>query len=147
MIGKEIFENNNIFIDTAPFIYLIEKHPVYFNTIYSIAELFDAGKLSVITSVITLTEVLVIPFKEKNDTLITAYKNLIKNSDNFHLLEITSSIAEKAAQVISTYNLKTPDGIQIASAIEFSADIFLTNDSKLKRITEIQVITHDEMIN
>lgn len=39
------------------------------------------------------------------------------------------------------YNLKTPDAIQLATAMENNTDVFLTNDERLKRVKEIEVLT------
>jgi len=45
------------------------------------------------------------------------------------------------------YGLKTPDSIQVATAIYTSADYFLTNDIRLKAIKEIETLVLDELIS
>ncbi|GAG74921.1 unnamed protein product, partial [marine sediment metagenome] len=40
----------------------------------------------------------------------------------------------------------TPDAIQIATSLEAKADIFITNDSTLKKISEIKVLLLSEML-
>lgn len=50
-------------------------------------------------------------------------------------------MAETAAQLRAKYGLKTPDALQIATALEHHADYFLTNDHRLNSVTEINVIT------
>jgi predicted nucleic acid-binding protein len=42
--------------------------------------------------------------------------------------------------VRATHNLKTPDAIQIATALAQKADFFLTNDAKLSRLPQPQVL-------
>ncbi|MDY0201998.1 MAG: hypothetical protein RBR40_13535 [Tenuifilaceae bacterium] len=42
------------------------------------------------------------------------------------------------------YALKTPDAIQLASALISLSDFFLTNDLRLKNVNEIEVITLDD---
>lgn len=44
------------------------------------------------------------------------------------------------------YGLKTPDSIQIATAVNASADYFLTNDIRLKAVKEIEILVLDELI-
>ena len=61
-------------------------------------------------------------------------------------------MAEKAAELRAKYDgnglkLKTPDAIQIATGILNEAEIFLTNDTDLKQIEEIEVIVLDEITN
>lgn len=43
------------------------------------------------------------------------------------------------------YNIHTPDALQVATAIERQADYFLTNDLRLKAVTEIKGITIAEL--
>jgi predicted nucleic acid-binding protein len=43
----------------------------------------------------------------------------------------------KASYLRATYTLRTPDAIQLATAIYSQADFFLTNDKQLSAITEI----------
>lgn len=56
-------------IDTAPFIYFIEKHPKYVDVVRPVFAEIDAGRIEAITSTITLLEVLVHPFKTNNDAI------------------------------------------------------------------------------
>jgi predicted nucleic acid-binding protein len=39
------------------------------------------------------------------------------------------------------YNVRVPDAIQIAAALETDAAAFLTNDNELKRVDEIPILT------
>lgn len=54
-------------------------------------------------------------------------------------------LAEQAADLRARYNLRTPDAVQIATAIDTGCDAFLTNDIALKRVTEICVIVLSEL--
>jgi len=60
------------------------------------------------------------------------------------ILDVTLNVAIKAAELRAKYNLRTPDAIQIATAIEHKSDYFLTNDTQLKSIPEIAgvVLSH-----
>ena len=53
---------------------------------------------------------------------------------------LSFSIAEKAASLRAVQNLKTPDAIHIATALDQKADFFLTNDAKLPRLPQPQVL-------
>ena len=66
---------------------------------------------------------------------------------NIRLIEISEDIADRAGKLRGKYpNLKTIDAIQISSAIEINADIFLTNDKKLKKIKEINLLVLKEYL-
>jgi predicted nucleic acid-binding protein len=43
------------------------------------------------------------------------------------------------------YNLRTPDALQISAALETSCQAFLTNDTQLKRVTELRMLILDEL--
>lgn len=51
-------QGSRICIDTAPFIYFIEKDPKYLDIIRPLFAEIDAGKIHAVTSTITLLEVL-----------------------------------------------------------------------------------------
>jgi predicted nucleic acid-binding protein len=140
----ESFTNRRIFLDTAPLIYYIEDS-AYFSK--SLSELFIAveeQKCVLISSVITLAEVLVLPLREGRQDLVEKYESILTNSQSVIIADINLEIAKITAQLRAKYSLKTPDAIQIGAAIFHSADYFLTNDKRLKSIKEVNVITLDD---
>ena len=58
------------------------------------------------------------------------------------LVELNSEIASLFAQIRADYGIKTPDAVQLASAIYAKADLFVTNDDRLSRFEneECQVL-------
>jgi len=144
----DIIQNKTIFIDTAPLIYYIEDN----NKSYSkILDLFFEMNLKMrtqlITSTISLLEVLVIPFKTNNSELAEKYKQLLCHSNTFKMWGVDTEIATKAAELRAKYRLKTPDSIQIATAICHFSDFFLTNDKQLKILSELNILIIDELID
>jgi len=68
-------------------------------------------------------------------------------SERFSVLPITVEIAELAADLRARYNLRTPDALQVATALAHRCEAFLTNDARLKRVAEIRVLTLEELRN
>lgn len=136
---------NKLFIDTAPFIYFIEEHKKYLTFIKPIFTKIDNFNIIATTSTITVIEVLVQPIKEGNKNLENKYLEILKHNANLEIIPIDINIAEKAAEIRSKYDIKTPDAIQIASAIVHNCDSFFTNDTKLKRVKEINIITLNDL--
>lgn len=65
----------------------------------------------------------------------------IKFGRHINLIDISVDIAEKAGCLRGKYtNLRTMDALQISAAITIGADVFLTNDIKLKQVKEINAI-------
>lgn len=58
---------------------------------------------------------------------------------------MSPAIAEKAAQLRATYNIQTPDSIQMATAIRGGASFFLTNDARLPSLPGLEVLVLEEL--
>lgn len=134
------FYGKTIGIDTAPIIYFIEKG-IYFKIVRSFFEKLLEGHFRAITSTITLLEVLVQPYRYENKNLLKEYREILLYADNLSIVPVSNEIADKAAELRARYRIRTPDAIQVATAIHGEASLFLTNDKTLKKILEIDVIT------
>jgi predicted nucleic acid-binding protein len=133
-------------LDTAPLIYFIEKHPVYLPLVHPFFEAIDRGDLQVVTSTLTLTEVLVYPYRQGDSVLVQEYSRILQYARNLRLLPVTSAIAAEAARLRASFGLKTPDALQLASAREGGAQSFLTNDAGLTTIPGLQLIHLDSLL-
>ena len=140
MVIKQL-QNTNLFLDTAPLIYFIEGHSVYQEKLEKLFQLNDEGYFKFLTSSVTRLEVLVKPLKDGETKIVEQYKTILTSAEGINIFEITISIAVKAAELKAKYGLRTPDALQVATSIEHEADYFLTNDFRLKNVTEVKVIT------
>lgn len=139
-------KQKSVFIDTAPLIYFIEGHSQYQAPLKELFIFADSGQLTFITSTITLIEVLVKPYMAGRTDVAAQYQQLLLNSPGIDLYDVNSTIATKSAELRAEYQLKTPDAIQLATAIENNADYFLTNDIRLKKVTTIKVLVLDDLL-
>ncbi len=133
-------------IDTAPLIYFIEAHPTYDNLVAPFFQQIDTGNLQGVTSVITLAEILSLPIQQGNLQLQTQYRTLLLSSAHFEVHNVDVKIAEYAAELRAKYRLRTPDALQVSTAISTGCQAILTNDKNWKRVTELQVIIVDELL-
>ena len=130
-----------IFIDTAPLIYLLEGQSTVSDQVeIQLGQWISTGK-TLITSTMTLLELLVIPKKQGDNRMVRKYRALLTDLLSEPLVPLTESIAEMAAEIRGTNGFKTPDSIQLATAVHSGADIFFTNDLRLANYTEIEVLT------
>ena len=144
----DVVKHKRIFIDTAPLIYYIEDtHESYSKALDIFFELNSKMQVQLTTSTISLLEVLVIPLKTKNFELAEKYKFLLCQSNTFKVWNVDVEISAKAAELRAKYRLKTPDAIQVATAICSSSDYFLTNDKQLKIVSELRLLILDELID
>jgi predicted nucleic acid-binding protein len=133
-------------LDTAPLIYFIEENPNYLDITDAFFEAMFCGDFSVVTSVLTITEVLVYPLRQGNTALAQQYREILFNSQGLTTTEVSPDIAENAAQLRANYNLRTPDAIQMATAIRGGASFFLTNDARLPSLPALTVLVLDTLI-
>lgn len=136
------------FIDTAPFIYYIEGsigNPEYSKKTGDFFRQSYENDKVIVTSVITLEEYKVFPYRNNQKGLIDIFEKLIK-SLNIQIIDIDRRIADKAARIRAEYKtFKAMDALQLATSCLLDCDLFLTNDKQLKQFTEIKCVTMDEL--
>ena len=138
-------------LDTSPFIYFMEENPKYISKVAEIFSEISNGSIFGISSYLSLLEVLVKPMKDEARDIALQYRDLMLGSTSLRLYPLDERVAEEAANLRAKYDgngfkIKTPDAIQIATGLLNGADVFLTNDSALKKIREIKVMILDEMV-
>lgn len=133
LVGKRVYVDTNILI------YLFEGFPEYRHLIQEIADCVDNDEMTLFTGEITIAEIMVMPFKRNDKNLIRLYTEALKNEDFITLIPTTQEVYLKTAFLRATFpKMKTPDSIQVASAIEGNTDVFITNDAGIKTPNEIE---------
>ncbi|KAM3099325.1 type II toxin-antitoxin system VapC family toxin [Phormidesmis sp. 146-35] len=134
-------------LDTALLIYLIEQNETYLKVVRTFFQAMSRGDFQVVTSTLTLTEVLVHPLRAGNIELVEQYRDIILDQESLTTVSISAEIAEVAAQLRATRNLRTPDAIQVATAIREGATFFLTNDRRLSTVPDLEVLVLNELLS
>ncbi|HEY0782654.1 MAG TPA: type II toxin-antitoxin system VapC family toxin [Thermoanaerobaculia bacterium] len=127
-------------IDTSPLIYLAESHPAYGPSMRALIGHVEANGVELVTSTITLTEVLTLPLRHGAELIVQAYRDILLDSRYLRLVSTDVAAAEEAARLRARYRLKTPDAIQLAVALQAGCDAFLTNDQDLGRVQDLRVL-------
>jgi predicted nucleic acid-binding protein len=144
-IADAIRDVSVAFLDTGPVIYFVEKNPQYNAVVRSFFDQIDQGVISAVTSPVTLAECLIMPLRSNLTTLQQDYTQLITNGSNTTLATINHRAGLWAANLRAKYNLRLIDALQIGVALDMNCDIFLTNDSMLRRVVEINTIMVDDL--
>lgn len=134
-------------MDTNLFIYAFEQHPQYGEIVKSILDKVEEGVVEAVTSTITLTEILTNPIREGNQMLEKRYRLLFTHFPNLAVVPVDVSVAEQAAYLRGKYRFKTPDALILASSIVYGAKLFITNDQRMKKVTEIHTMSINEVNN
>jgi len=138
-------KNQKIAIDTMIFVYAFEDHPAHASFLRSFFSALEKGEMESVTSSVTITECLTQPYRVKDFTLAAQYMVLFRNFPHLSVVPVTDDIAERAAFLRASQNLKTPDALQLATALLSGANFFLTNDQSLSSIQDIPILILDRL--
>lgn len=128
-------------LDSMIFIYQFSDHPKYAPLSHIVFELLEEKKIQAVTSTITIAEVFVQPEKEKNQMIISEYEKVFQILPNLEIISVNWQLARLSAKIRALYPyIKTPDALQISSALLTNCPVFLTNDEKLKKIELLKVL-------
>jgi predicted nucleic acid-binding protein len=130
----------SLFLDTAPVIYYVEKNPIYLERVKEIFGRLDKGSLTAVTSPVTLSEALVHPMRQKLAAQQQDFVDLIVAGRSVRFVPIECAAAIRAAELRAKYNLSLTDALQISTALTGSCEAFLTNDFRLKKVSEIRIV-------
>lgn len=127
-------------VDTSIFIYFIEEHPRFLPLIEPLFMEADKGLRELVTSALTLLEVLVVPYRSGDQLLARRYEALLTQSRGVRVAEISRDHLRAAAQLRAATSIKTPDSLQLVAAMAAGCAIFLTNDRDLPTIPGIRIL-------
>ena len=138
-------EFESVFIDTAPFIYFIEKSDLYFDTMKRFFENCYGKGTHLATSAITMEEYCVYPLKNGNEKSVQNFRAFLSDME-IPALPVEAETGYLAATLRAKYPaIKAMDALQLASAICSECDVFLTNDKQLRQVAEIRVLLMDDL--
>lgn len=101
---------SKVYVDTAVLIYTLEGNTDYFDLLKPLWTKFQAREIELISSELILMEVLVLPLRNNDKSLISDYEQLLLNSA-MQLIPIDQAILRSAANLRAKTSLKTPDAI------------------------------------
>ncbi|MCK6530641.1 PIN domain-containing protein [Myxococcota bacterium] len=127
-------------LDTMCFIYLLEDHPVHAHEMEALFGLVETGRCSAVTSTLSRAECLVLPYRHGRPDLVSAYVDLFDGLPNLTVVPIDTDVADLSARLRAQHRMRTPDALQVATAISSGADAFVTNDQGFLKLQEIEVL-------
>jgi len=124
-----------LYLDAAPVIYTVQK-------IVPLASLVDAwlstpGVIR-IASDLTRLECRVKPLRMGDTMLLADFDQFFAN-DLAEVIALTRTVMDKATEIRAVHGFHTADAIHLAAAVIAGCDVFLTNDHRLDRFTELTV--------
>jgi predicted nucleic acid-binding protein len=127
-------------IDTAIVIYFAERNDRYIEVVRPIFEAADRGEVRLVTSAITLLEVLVVPYRAGDVVLARRYEELLSRSRGLTLVDVGRPVLRAAAHLRAVHGVRTPGAIQLAAGLTERCGCFLTNDRSLPDLPTLPVL-------
>lgn len=133
-------KGQRVYLDTNGFVYFLEKHPTLFQRVQPLFEAAMLGELQLVTSELTVAEVLVQPFKMNRADIATTYRRFLKDEGLIELVPVTLAVLESAAALRGTLGGSLADAIHVASANEHECSAFVTHDQRIRSAPPLNIV-------
>jgi predicted nucleic acid-binding protein len=130
--------------DTPVFVYHIEQTSRWAAPARAALEAMTDGEFSGMTSVLTLLEISIKPLRLGRPEIADAYEALIGDITNLTINDVDMESARIGAELRAAYGLRTPDSLHVAACLTHGAEAFVTNDRRLRRVKEIEIVMLDD---
>ena len=121
---------SRVFWDTNLFIYLFEDYGVHSKAVGQLRSKMLARGDQLLTSTLTLGEILVKPTERNDLDLCRKYEHAISTAAVMIPFDVRA--AKIYAGLRLQKSLRAPDAIQLACAASANVDLFVTNDDRLQ---------------
>jgi predicted nucleic acid-binding protein len=132
-------------LDTPVFIYQMQAHQRYFACTDYIFGYLERSGARALTSTITMTELLVQPYRNNDERAADKFRGLLSTHPNLTWVAPNLDIAVAAARIRAIHRLHTPDAIQAATA-QMLATGLITNDPIFERVKSFETLTLDAIL-
>ena len=122
---------------TNIFIYFFQKHPRFGPIVRELFRKFSLEETTVVTSAITLAELLA---TNKAPVLRSHLQEEFQAISFLVIVPVDNNIAITTADIRRKYQFSLADSIQLATALIGKAQVFVSNDQRLKQFKELKVV-------
>lgn len=137
---SDVLGSGPVAVDTAVFIYFLEEHPIFLAAVRPLFASAARGQRDLVTSAVTLLEVLVVPYRAGNLPLAARYEALLTRGRGLRLIDVDRAQIRAAAQLRALYRLRTPDALQLAAALTANCSALVTNDRDFPDVPGFQIV-------
>jgi predicted nucleic acid-binding protein len=138
--------HRKIALDTSVFIYQFEANAKYVPLTDPIFEWLESRDLPVVTSTITMTELLVQPYRDNDRRRVRQFYALLSTYPNLEWIAPDLEIADIAARLRAAHRMRTPDALLAATAVYAQVTGLITNDSVFQRVDMFETLVLESLL-
>ena len=138
--------HDEVALDTSVFVYQAEARVKYVRLTQEIFAWLEKPGHRGVTSTITMTELLVKPYRDGDVPQVKNCFALFSRYPNLDWVAPNLQISDQAARLRAEFGLKTPDAIEAATAIYCGISGFLTNDLAYQRVSKLDTLVLDDVL-
>ena len=127
-------------VDSMLFVYHFEGNEEFGPAAGRLLHAAEAGRCRVVSSVLARMEVMVVPKRHRQEELCRLYRDFFESFPNLSVEPVGPEVAEIAADLRATLQIRTPDALHLATAIHAGAEAFVSEDRRLRGIAGIRVV-------
>lgn len=133
-----------VYWDTNVFIRMVESTDNISEQLNQVLDVAFAAGAPIVTSELTLAELLVDPLRAGDQLRIAAYRTLLEPGSFIEVQPVSRNVLEGAAEVRATWSTaKLPDAIHVATAEIAGCKVFLSSDRRLPAHSSLALTTPD----
>ena len=133
-------------MDTSIFIYQLEANARYLAFTDHLFSWLEQPGRAAVTSTITMTELLVQPYRDADEQRVDEFYALLSTYPNLDWIAPNLEIADLAARIRALHRLRTPDALQAATAVYAHATGLITNDPVFERVDAFDTLVLDQLL-
>jgi predicted nucleic acid-binding protein len=133
-------------LDTSVFIYHLEANARYLALTEHIFSWLEGPDSKAITSTITMTELLVQPYRDPDEQRVDEFYALLSTYPHLDWIAPNLEIADLGARLRALHRLRTPDALQAATAMYARATGLVTNDPLFERVEAFETLVLDRLL-
>ncbi len=138
--------HRRIALDASVFIYQLDANPRYVGHTDPVFAWLERTERTAVTSTITMTELLVQPYRDSGEQSADEFYALLATYPNLDWIAPNLEIADIAARIRAAHRLRTPDALQAATAVHAHATGMITNDPVFRRVEAFETLLLEDLL-
>ena len=128
------------------FVYRFEAPSPLAALAQQVLDAVETAAVAAVTSEITIMEMMIRPFQLGRPDIAAGYEDLLTSFPNLTIAPLARVAIRRAAELRARYGLQALDSLQVAACITSGATAFVTNDLRLRRVADLDMIILDDFL-